>query len=73
MEPALRPLNCIIFLCDRLEELLSEPAKRELASLETELRRLYRCLELLLGNRFVNGLLITHERTTISGERLFNY
>lgn len=73
MEPGLRPLNCIIFLCDRLDELLSEPAKRELASLETELRRLYHCLDLLLGNRFANGLLITHERAAISGERLFNY
>lgn len=73
MEPALRPLNCIIFLCDRLDALLPEPARRELASLEKELRRLYCCLELLLGSRFANGLLITHERALISGERLFNY
>jgi len=73
MESGLRPLNCIIFLCDRLDELLPEPAKLELASLEKELRRLYSCLEQLLGNRFANGLLITHERVVISGERLFNY
>ncbi len=73
MEPGLRPLNCIIFLCDRLDDLLPEPAKGELSSLETELRRLYLCMELLLGSRFGNGLLITHERTVNSGERLFNY
>jgi len=73
MEPGLRPLNCIIFLCDRLEELLPGSARLELAALEKELRRLYCCLELLLGNRFANGLLITHERAVISGQRLFTY
>lgn len=73
MEPSLRPLNCIIFLCDQLDELLPEPAKRELATLEKELRRLYVCLELLLGNRFANGLLITHARAVASGGRLFTY
>jgi hypothetical protein len=73
MEPSLRPLNCIIFLCDRLDELLPESAKRELAALEKELRRLYVCLELLLGNRFANGLLITHGRAVASGGRLFTY
>jgi len=73
MEPGLRPLNCIIFLCDRLEELLPELRLLELAALEKELRRLYRCLELLLGNRFANGLLITHERAVLSEGRLFTY
>lgn len=73
MPPALRPLNCIIFLCDRLEELLTEPAKQELASLEKELRRLYCCLESLLGNRFANGLLITYGRVLASEGRMFNY
>jgi hypothetical protein len=73
MEPALRPLNCIIFLCDQLDELLAESAKRELGALEKELRRLYCCLESLLGNRFANGLLITYNRALCSGNRLFTY
>lgn len=73
MEPGVRPLNCIIFLCDRLEELLPGPAKQELATLEKELRRLYLCLELLLGNRFANGLLITFGRAEVNGGRLLNY
>jgi len=71
MEPGLRPLNCIIFLCDRVEELLPGPDRQELASLEKELRRLYACLELLLGNRFANGLLITFGRAHAAGSRLF--
>jgi hypothetical protein len=70
MEPGLRPLNCIIFLCDRLEEQLPGPVRDHLAELEKELRRLYLCLELLLGNRFANGLLITYERALSSGGKL---
>ena len=73
MVPGLRPLNCIIFLCDRLEELLPAAARQELLSLEKELRRLYSCQELLLGNRFANGLLITFERAGLTGGRLFTY
>ncbi len=73
MEPGLRPFNCIIFLCDQLEGQLCEEARGELLTLEQELRRLYLCLELLLGNRFANGLLITWERAVSSGKGLFNY
>ncbi|HZV82350.1 MAG TPA: hypothetical protein VFF53_09290 [Geobacteraceae bacterium] len=73
MDPGMRPLNCIIFLCDRLEELLPGPARQELSTLEKELRRLYICQELLLGNRFANGLLITFGRADVTGSRLFNY
>ena len=73
MPPELRPLNCIIFLCDQLDDVLPEAARQELVALEQELRRLYCCLELLLGNRFANGLLITYERAQSGGDRLFNY
>lgn len=43
MSPALRPFNCIIFLCEELESALSQEAKAELADIEKELRRLYYC------------------------------
>jgi hypothetical protein len=73
MEPALRPFNCTIFICEQIDACLADPVKLELAEIEKQLRRLYGRLEQLLGNRFENGLLITYERSRLSGERLFRY
>ena len=73
MEPALRPFNCTIFICDEIEACLDDTVKLELAASEKKLRRLYGTLEQLLGNRFENGLLITYERSRVSGEHLFRY
>ncbi len=73
MEPALRPFNCSIFICEQIEASLDEALKLELAVIEKDLRRLGSKLEQLLGNRFENGLLITYERSLVSGEPLFRY
>jgi hypothetical protein len=73
MEPSLRPLTCTIFICEQVEDSLDDPAKTSLAEVELQLRRLYGRLEQLLGNRFENGLLITYERSLVSGDKLFRY
>jgi len=73
MEPSLRPLSCTIFICEQIDACLADAVKLELAEIEQQLRRLYRQVEQLLGNRFENGLLITFERSRISGEQLFRY
>jgi hypothetical protein len=73
MKPRLRPFTCIIFICEQIEAGLDEPVKAELTAIETELRRKYAELERLLGNRFENGLLITYERSLLSGENIFRY
>lgn len=72
MEPALRPFNCIIFICEQLETDLEEQKRAELAGLERCLRSLYGEFDQLLGNRFANGLLITFSRTLDTGTPLFN-
>jgi hypothetical protein len=73
MEPALRPLTCTIFICEQIDACLDDAVKLALTEIEQQLRRLYGQLEQLLGNRFENGLLITYERSRISGEHLFRY
>jgi hypothetical protein len=72
MEPSLRPFNCIIFICEQLETGLEKQVCRELEEIEACLRRFYEEFDGLLGNRFVNGLLITFQRTLDSGKPLFN-
>ena len=72
MEPALRPFNCIIFICEQLETGLEEQASADLAGIETRLRRIYGEFDRLLGNRFANGLLITFQRALDSGAPLLN-
>lgn len=67
MEPHLRPFNCIIFICEQLETGLKEHVGKDLAKIETRLRRIYAELDQLLGNRFENGLLITYQRALDSG------
>jgi len=73
MEPALRPFTCIIFICEQIDACLEDAVRLELAEIEQQLRRLYAQLEQLLGNRFENGLLITYERSRLSGKHLFSY
>lgn len=73
MEPALRPFTCIIFICEQIEAGLDDTVRQELVAREQWLRCLYGKIEALLGNRFENGLLITYERSLLSGEPLFRY
>lgn len=71
MEPGLRPFNCIIFICEQLENLLEDGIKIEVNRIETQLREIYSEFDRLLGNRFANGLLITCQRALEEGLPLF--
>lgn len=73
MPPALRPYNCIIFICDEVECRLAADVLHRLRGMEINLKELYCRVEKLLGNRFENGLLITYERSLVSGGVLFRY
>jgi hypothetical protein len=74
MPPRFRPLNCVIFNCDRIEELIDSVDRVEFYRLEQELRELYGRLESLFNNRFQSGLLITYERDVVAGDgRILRY
>ena len=73
MEPSLRPFNCIIFICDQLENRLDEQVREELAAIESRLRQIYKTFDQLLGNRFASGLLITYQRVLDSGVSPLNF
>ena len=72
MEPALRPFNCIIFICEDLDNRLDEASRAELSAIEKKLRQLYLQIDQLLGNRFGNGLLISFRRALDSNIPMFN-
>lgn len=67
MPPRSRPLNCIIFNCDRIEELIDSAERVDFYGYERELRGLYARIELLFHNRFQSGLLINYERDVMAG------
>jgi hypothetical protein len=71
MEPALRPFNCIIFICEDLDNRLDESSRAELSVIEKKLRQLYLQIDQLLGNRFGNGLLISFQRSVDAGTPMF--
>jgi hypothetical protein len=71
MEPALRPFNCIIFICEDLDIRLDESSRAELSAIEKKLRQLYLQIDQLLGNRFGNGLLISFQRSVDAGTPMF--
>src|SRR6185369_988495 len=71
MEPAFRPFNCIIFICEDLDNRLDEASRAELSIIEKELRQLYLRIDQLLGNRFGNGLLISFQRSIDAGTPMF--
>ena len=73
MEPSLRPFNCIIFICEELDNQLDEASRALLEALEARLRSLYRRFGEMLGNRFENGLLISFQRSLDMGTPVFNY
>lgn len=58
MEPAFRPLDCVLFICGALEGLLDETAANELALLEQELRRSVQQAETVLGRQLGRPLLL---------------
>jgi hypothetical protein len=63
MKPEYRPLNCITFNCERIEEAL-EPLERDrFYAVEGELREFYNYYEQLFDNSFRYGLLSNYERS----------
>jgi hypothetical protein len=58
MEPVVRPLDCVLFICGALEGLLDETAANALALLEQELRRRVQQAENLLGQPLGRPLLL---------------
>lgn len=58
MEPPYRPLDCVLFICDAIEERLSGTAAQSLALLEDELRRCLRQAETLLNQPLGRPLLL---------------
>lgn len=73
MPPALRPYNCIIFVCEEVESRLDADVLSRLRVMEIRLKEHYSRIETLMENRFENGLLITYERSLVSGAVLFRY
>lgn len=62
MPPGLRPFNCIIFNCDKIDMFFGEGERRRLERLEDELRHLYGRFDSVCGGRFTGGLLMNFER-----------
>jgi hypothetical protein len=67
MTPAFRPYNCVSFICEQVEALLTSAELADFYHQEQVLRRLYRQMEALFGNRFMHGLLVNFERTRQTG------
>lgn len=61
MEPSLRPLPCITFLCEGLSGLLAPEAAERLAGLENGLRTRYGLIEGLFGKPLMKSLLMAYE------------
>lgn len=70
MPAALRPYNCIIFICEEVEQGLTQANREALAGMEIELKAAYGLIERLCENRFENGLLITFERSLATGGKI---
>jgi hypothetical protein len=61
MEPAFRPLDCVLFICGAIEGVLEERVASALAPLEQELRRTVQQAETLLEQPLGRPLLLLAE------------
>jgi len=61
MEPSLRPLDCVLFICESIEGLLGDAAANRLTLLERELRRSVKQAETLLERPLGQPLLLLAE------------
>jgi hypothetical protein len=62
MEPGLRPVDCIIFICDALDEKLSPASRMILAAGEQELRECIEQASRLIGEPLRTPLLLWAEK-----------
>lgn len=61
LAPGLRPMTCVIFNCDLIEELMSAELRQRAASCEQELRTAIAGVERLAGIRFGRPALLAAE------------
>lgn len=59
--PVVRPYNCLIFICELIEERFSEDQRQSMLSLELELREVYMAFDRRYSGSSLRGLL---NRTT---------
>ena len=57
-----RPFNCIIFLCDAVDQSLSTEQRQAFAGVEAELRQVYQAIAERCPGASLRGLLIAAER-----------
>ena len=69
MTPEYRPLTCVIFNCEAVEEGMGPQESSRFLEREGELRALYGELEELFANRLTGGLLQNAERDVVQGGR----
>jgi len=65
MDPEFRPFNCVTFNCERVESLLDPQEIESLYKIEQTLKVACHEIEVLLGNRYMQGLLINYERDVL--------
>lgn len=66
MEPGLRPADCILFICDAIEQKLSPSARLILAAQEQELRECIHTASRLTGEPLGTPLLLWATKTEIN-------
>ena len=66
MEPGLRPADCILFLCDALDEKLTPDSRRTLAEGEQALRKCLEQASRLTGENLKTPLLLWAEKQRLS-------
>ena len=62
LEPANRPADCILFLCDALDQMLSPQARGQLSEQEHELRECILCVSALINEPMGKPLLLWAEK-----------
>ncbi|MDO9067644.1 MAG: hypothetical protein Q7W05_04215 [Deltaproteobacteria bacterium] len=62
MEPGLRPADCVLFVCDLLDERLSVAAKSSVISLEITIRKCLQRASLVMGEPLEMALLLWSEK-----------
>ena len=63
MVPEYRPYNCVTFICEQVEDLLTPLEKKRYYAMESKLRAHYEDLKLLFDSRFRHAVLSVCERT----------
>jgi hypothetical protein len=71
LAPARRPYNCVIFICDQIDERLADGEQTRLYSLERDLRLLLDRMGERFGRRLTESFLCAAARTDRDGTGMF--